>query len=302
MVAQGPCYIKPEIFSISRTQNVVTATLATADGLNIGVGIDVTNVAIGTNGTSFNVSNAGLTSVNPSTNTVQWVQSAKDDTSKGGAVDNCVSKGPYFWQIGTTNLYQSCLPGTAAARNGACGGHWTEGFSHFVNANYSPFWQQIIRSFGDDPIGKKIISGLPLPADDCVKGIESVDQHQNWSNVDLSDTYPIFSTTTNAPNPSLQPDGGFTCAWVNEVIGISPATGTVYRFAHTRDTGLSWNFSTKNAIGGVSQDGRFFMFSSDWEGTLGSETGEAACDSLKHCRGDVFVVGLLGTTTPNTPQ
>jgi len=299
MVAQGPCHIKPDILSISRTENVVTATLSSVAGLGVGVGVDVISVALGANGTSFNLSNAALTSVNLSTNAVQWAQTAEDDSSSGGAVDNCVSKGPYFWQIGTTNLYQSCLPGTSAAKNGACGGHWTAGFSHFVNANYSPFWQQIIRSFGDDPIGKKIIPGLPLPAEDCVKGIKSVDQHQNWSNADLNDTYPIFSTTTNAPNASLQPDGGFTCAWVNEVIGISPSTGTVYRFAHTRNTGLSWNFSTKNAIGGVSQDGRFFVFSSDWEGTLGSETGDTACEPSKDCRGDVFVVGLIKSRTPS---
>jgi hypothetical protein len=200
-------------------------------------------------------------------------------------ITRCTSLGPYMWKIGTTYLYPSCLVPNK------CGGHWTEGFSHFINDDNSPTYQQVKRVFGSDSPGSTILQ-LPLPAIECKKGFSGMDQHQNWSNVDSTDTYPFFLTTTNAPNPSLQPDGGFTCAWVNEVLAVSPLTGTVYRFAHTRNTGLSWNFSTKNAIGGVSQDGRFFVFSSDWGGTLGSEDGGATCTPSKDCRGDVFVVAL----------
>jgi len=299
IVAQTGCLVSPTILSISRISNVVTAVMTNVSELSVGMAVDATKVATGANGTSFNLKNVVLTAVDPATNTLQWAQADADDSSSGGQVDNCISSGPYFWQIGTANFYQSCLPGTAAASGGACGGHWTEGFSHFVNANYSPFWQQIVRPFGKDPVGEKIIPGLPLARGDCIAS--AVDQHQNWSNDDPNDTNPFFSTTTNAPNPSLQPEGGFTCAWVNEVLGISPSTGTVYRFAHTRNTGLSWNFSTRNAIGGVSQDGRFFIFSSDWEGTLGSESGGTTCIPSKDCRGDVFVVGLIGIA-PSSPR
>ena len=80
--------------------------------------------------------------------------------------------------------------------------------------------------------------------------------------------------------------------WYNEILGISPLDGTVWRFAHTYITTTSHRFSAKYAIGAVSQDGRFFAFSSDWMGTLGSESGSAGCTVSKDCRGDVFVVEL----------
>jgi hypothetical protein len=80
--------------------------------------------------------------------------------------------------------------------------------------------------------------------------------------------------------------------WYNEIIGISPVNGTVWRFAHTYVTAASQRFSTKYAIGSISQDGRFFAFSSDWMGTLGSESGSSSCTVGTDCRGDVFVVAL----------
>jgi hypothetical protein len=209
--------------------------------------------------------------------------------TRSTCLTTCMSLGPYMWRIGTTHLYPGCI-----APN-KCSGHWTEGFSHFINADNSPTYQQVKRVYGNDSPGSTLLH-LPLPAIDCAKTFRGVGQHQNWSNVDLKDTYPFFSTTTNALNPSSEPDGAFTCAWVNEVLGVSPSTGIVYRFAHTRNTGLSRNFSTRNAIGGVSQDGRFFVFSSDWGGTLGSEDGEATCNPAKNCRGDVFIVALTGTS------
>jgi hypothetical protein len=239
----------------------------------------------------LDVNDVPLTSVNSGTNTVQFAVTGANVTGTGaGKLDNCVSQLPYLWQIGTTNLYPSCLPG------GNCGGHWTEGFNHMVNANYSPFLQQDIRLYGNANPGSAIIATLPptTGANACTD--VQTDQHQNWSNVDALDSYPFFASTA-ALLANAQTPGSYNCAWVDEILGVSTITGTVYRFAHTYTTGQNWSFDGQNAIGGVSQDGRFYAFTSDWQGTLGTEGGaNGTCtnspNSSTACRNDVFVVKL----------
>ena len=56
----------------------------------------------------------------------------------------------------------------------------------------------------------------------------------------------------------------------------------VWRFAHTYSTAKNGFWSTPR--GHVSQDGRFFMFTSDWEDQLGKAPSKY--------RTDVFVVEL----------
>ena len=178
----------------------------------------------------------------------------------------------FFWQIDTLNV-------TSASGN--LGGHSTEGYSHWINNNNSPIGQFQSRLFATPGTRTPIIQNFPL-------GLAApFEHHAGWSNVDANDTYPFFLTedqplTLNFPN----------VAWFKEVLGVSPITGTVYRFAHTFSTSLSQRFSTKSAIGAISQDGRFYLWSSDWMETLGSESGASTCTSGVDCRGDVFVVEL----------
>jgi hypothetical protein len=284
MVAQATCAVNPTITSISLTSNVVTAVLSSVTGLVVGSTIDVNSVTP----SSFDVSDTPLTSVNTGTNTVQWAQTGANATGSGGNIDDCVSELPYFWQIGTTNLYYSCTPG------GNCGGHWTEGMRHFISGYNSPLGQEDVRLYGNNTVGSPIVPGLPLSGSICTD--VQTDRHQNWSNVDMQDIYPFFESTA-AVGGNAQTPGSYNCAWVNEILGISTITGTVYRFAHTYATGLSWSFDGQNAIGGVSQDGRFYAFTSDWQGTLGTEGGaNGTCtntpNSSMACRNDVFVVKL----------
>jgi hypothetical protein len=216
----------------------------------------------------------------------QWAMVAQ-----AGCATTCNSLLPYFWQIGTTNLYDSCTTGNS------CSGHWTDGTKHLINANYSPFWQEDARGYGNNIAGSGIIPGLPLSG--C--SVTQADIHQGWSNVDFADTYPFFATTA-AFGANAQVPGSYNCAWVNEVLGIAPTSGTVYRFAHTEATGANWNFDSQNAIGGISQDGRFYAFTSDWRRTLGTEGGaNGTCtdspNSSTACRSDVFVVGLAPPPT-----
>jgi hypothetical protein len=180
---------------------------------------------------------------------------------------------PYFWQIGTTNV-------VACGEGGHCSGHWTEGYSHWVNNNSVPIGNQEIRQFGiptsATPLTFSFPSGLTA----------NLDQHPSWNNADVADSVPVASTTWSPTTP-------FPAAWYNEIIAVAAdGSGTTWRFAHSFITAQSPNFSTKYGIGSVSQDGKFFIFSSDWMGSLGSEQGATTCTVSTNCRGDVFVVEM----------
>jgi hypothetical protein len=87
------------------------------------------------------------------------------------------------------------------------------------------------------------------------------------------------------------------CAWGDEVVAVATdGSGQVWRFAHHRsiahargdaaagNEGLGYNF-WDCPRGNVSQDGRFFMFTSNWEETVGK-------DERGRFRQDVFIVKL----------
>jgi hypothetical protein len=211
--------------------------------------------------------------------TIHNVKQSKDGNwlviATAGCLSSNCSHGPYFWQIGTTNV-SSCGDGKTSGQR--CGGHWTEGYTHWVN-NYDS-GKQVSRPLSE----AANITYLNL---DVPSGIEfPLDEHASWNNADPDDTLPFFLTYWSTISP-------FPSAWYNEITGVAPdGSGKVWRFAHNFITGQSQIFSTEYGIGSVSQDGRFFIFSSDWMGTLGSQSDAAACTVGKNCRGDVFVLEL----------
>jgi hypothetical protein len=209
--------------------------------------------------------------------TIHNVKLSKDGNWMVIARTTCLSSvcndDPYFWQIGTTTV-NNC--GDA----GQCGGHWTEGYSHWVNNDNSPIANQVIRLYSPATSAGNLFSAFPA-------GIAApLDQHQSWNNVDPDDTLPLLSSTWSSTTP-------FPAPWYNEIIAVAAdGGGKISRFAHTFITTKSQRFSTEYAIGSVSQDGKFFLFSSDWMGKLGSESGASSCTIGTNCRGDVFVVQL----------
>ncbi len=209
--------------------------------------------------------------------TIHNVKLSKDGNWMVIVSEDCMSStcgvSPYFWQIGTTNV-NSCGEG------GKCSGHWTEGYSHWVNNNDSPLSDHVIRSFSEPTSVTNLINSFPA-------GVTTdFDQHQSWNNVDPADTLPFLSSTFSTTSP-------FPGPWYNEIIAVAAdGSGKTWRFAHSFITARSQSFSTLHAIGTVSQDGKFFVFSSDWLGELGSESGATTCTIGSNCRGDVFVVEL----------
>jgi hypothetical protein len=203
-----------------------------------------------------------------------------------GCLTTCNTTGVYFWQIGTTNLV-SCIS--------RCTGHWTEGTNHFVNGNGTPFGERAIRAFA---AADNVTLLIPADCPSCFPAgyTPPNDAHIGWSNADQNDTTPfgqIGQSTTYDGLSKL-----FPSAWYNEVQAIAvDGSGKVWRFAHTFTSAKSLRFDVAESIGSISQDGRFFMWTSDWMGTLGSENGSSQCtlggtNGGTGCRGDVFVVKM----------
>src|ERR1039458_2964488 len=185
---------------------------------------------------------------------------------------SCAAPEVYFWQIGTTNATP------CAGAGGNCEGHYTEGYTHYENNDNSPLTNQVIRTFADPTAFTSISTTFPVG--------DYMDQHQSWHNVDPGDSVPFLSSTFGTASPYPGP-------WYNEIIAVAvDGSGKTWRFAHSFITGLSSNFDAAEGIGTVSQDGKFFIFSSDWMGKLGSVSGATTCTISSDCRGDVFVVEL----------
>jgi len=185
------------------------------------------------------------------------------------------NQSPYAWQIGTLNL----IALAPAGHNG--GGHWTEGYTHWINHVNSPIGQQTIRTFTSPLTESVIFSNGQIPSG----LVAPFDLHQNWSNVDANDTRPIFMSTHSSLTT-------YPAGWYNEVLSANPATGVVHRFTHTFTDSNSQIFNASQAIGGVSQDGKYYVFTSDWMGNLGSTSGATTCTVGTDCRSDAFVVEL----------
>ena len=115
------------------------------------------------------------------------------------------------------------------------------------------------------------------------------DSHVSWNNARPNLQVPVVLSTYHVVEM-----GDPRCVWGDEVIGVATdGSGKVWRFAHHRSAVYTrggdratgrYNF-WDSPRGNVSQDGRFYMFTSNWEDTVGK-------DSQDRYREDVFVVKL----------
>jgi len=113
--------------------------------------------------------------------------------------------------------------------------------------------------------------------------------HTSWHNSRPDTLVPVISSTYRS---TIDTDPWR--AWDDEIIAIDTAGGgggLTYRFAHHRsdirsDTDPSVNYFWYQPISSVSPDGRFVIFTSNWEKTLGKDAAEGTF------RQDVFLVQL----------
>ena len=112
--------------------------------------------------------------------------------------------------------------------------------------------------------------------------------HTSWNNAQPSTLVPVISSTYRYGNNTAP-----VRAWDDEIIGIQtdPSGGTVWRFAHHRsivgsDSNPASPYFWYQPIVNVSPDGRWAVFTSNWEKTLGTDAAEGTF------RQDVFLVQL----------
>jgi hypothetical protein len=196
--------------------------------------------------------------------------------SKGGdyVVITGGGQGPVVWEVATLNAVLCTRQNPMA-----CGGHHAIGYSHMVNPSGTHPMEIIARPLNHL---EKTSQLVPELQDHGVW----YDKHLSWNNVDSQDSNPVCLSTYTPANPSTERTPLTVDApWVNEIdcIEMDGKGSKVWRFAHTYSTAKNGFWSTPR--GNVSQDGRFFAFTSDWENTLGKARGQGY-------RHDVFVVEL----------
>jgi hypothetical protein len=175
----------------------------------------------------------------------------------------------HFWNIDSLTV----TTGSGNATNG----HFATGYSGYVNnANETAdnSWCKLgmaYRTFADLNNPLYVLPTSAQCGDIDLNG----DDHSSWSNDDTSDDQPFFTSTVTSPLGAP-----IISAWQNEVLGFSIINpGTVWRFMSTYSTGTSPFFTCQNGIGSVSQDGKWFIFTSDWGNTLGIDgAGNNRCD------------------------
>jgi hypothetical protein len=174
-------------------------------------------------------------------------------------------------------------------------GHYALGFGQMIN--YPHKW--VLRSL-DAKASGTVKDLMEHPAGEPYFGYGA---HESWNNARPDKQLPVLASTYHP-----EENGDPKCAWGDEVIAIATdGSKKVWRFAHTRTTvhvrgqtpdqskAAGYNF-WDCPRGNVSQDGRFYMFTSNWEETVGK-------DSHGRAREDVFVVKLErgeAATAPST--
>jgi hypothetical protein len=204
----------------------------------------------------------------------------------------------HAWQLGTTTVNACHWMAGQPDISAACSGHYTEtafgwindaGFSNSPNPSMQfRDWSKLTLAPGtySDDI-RQLNTGTSSSRCPSVCG-----GHPTAKNDPLgSHGYPIFSSLYTGELSA----GTITVPYSNEIIGWHQSGGPVMRFGHTFNSSLEPHsqFGAWIAVGAASSTGRFYMFTSDGEGTLGNENGSAACSiAAGNCRSDVFILSL----------
>ena len=191
--------------------------------------------------------------------------------TRGGS--ESIGKGWVVWEIDTMNV-AACAAG--------CKGHHVLGYTHILGASGMSHPLNVwIRPLNQLEKTSPIITDL-----DPAKSFW-YDSHYSWSNVDANDSAPVCFSTYRPTNPDTPGSPLLvTGPWENEIdcAETDGKRSTIWRFAHTYSTARNGFWSQPR--GNVSQDGRFFMFTSDWQDQLGKQPNSNSY------RSDVFVVEL----------
>lgn len=178
----------------------------------------------------------------------KWIK-----VSESTCVSNCTAGNTnLYWQIGTTNV-------TVATYANTCG-HTAIGYSHWVNkCNGSTNVNGLFEATMATPNSQISLPGAyPSPAG-------TGDQaHINWAADNATDTNPFFISFEASLFPEVY-------GWDNELGGVATdGSGKVWRFAHTYVSMI-----TPQAFIPIagSQDGKYLLWTTDWDQMLGCTNG-----------------------------
>jgi hypothetical protein len=181
----------------------------------------------------------------------------------------------YVWDT-LANTFTALPESTTLA-----GGHFATGFGMMVNQDCctSTTWdaaQWQFRMLAAPAVNQDLITPVLSPQETYAG------DHASWNNAQPGIAVPFvtaFYRTASETAPWR--------AWDDEIIAVQTgptSSATVWRFAHHRSSLVSfWDTPRAN----VSQDGRWAIFTSNWEKTLGGDPGGGP-------REDVFMVELRG--------
>jgi hypothetical protein len=208
------------------------------------------------------------------------------------------SQGIHAWKIGTTTVNLGYFQVATDNDAGAAAGHYTFTASGWINAD---------DFYSATGVGAPVSPSMefrtwanmsttnPLNVVQFNPSFTSVapgfDVHPTTKNDPLgTHTYPVFSTIYAPESPAET----IAYPYSNEIVAWNQATpGPVLRFGHTFSSSLSANFGAQYTIGAVSPTGKFYIFTTDGEGTLGNASGGTTCSlSGGTCRSDVFILNL----------
>jgi hypothetical protein len=203
----------------------------------------------------------------------RYVEIIRSGASVRGVAPPQHSAPSFVWNVDTMEV-SPCGPK-------GCKGHHALGYSHLLN----PSEQEHPMDLWIRPLNQL---DAPIP---LIKQLPPVqgwyDLHISWNNVDVNDSSPACLSTYRRDNPNTPgAPPKVVGPWENEILCVETdrKDSKVWRFAHTYSTAQNGFWSSPR--GNVAQDGRFYMFTSDWEDQLGRASGMSAY------RTDVFIVEL----------
>jgi hypothetical protein len=188
----------------------------------------------------------------------------------------------YVWDTASNTFTALPESGTLA------GGHYATGFGMLVNQDCctastwdAAQWQ--MRNLSSPTGNHDLISPVLTPQETYAG------DHASWNNARSDMLVPFvtgFYRTSSETSPWR--------AWDDEILAVQTgaAGSSVWRFAHHRTTLVGfWDTPRVN----VSQDGRWAIFTSNWEKTLGTDPGGGP-------REDVFMVELAFNGSAPSPS
>lgn len=212
------------------------------------------------------------------------------------------SRAIYIWMPNSATVSACSAAGEGHSGVASfCGGHTVLGYTHLINQGGPGQTLSLL----DRPLSDLTHIDRLIPAEESMP--LSMDTHWSWNNDNPADTAPVCGAFSGAGhvqgdgtlNPATNPLLSVKQAWDREIVCVATSgPPRVWRFAHHHATGAC-NAGAKIgscfgsiAIGNVSQDGKFYLFSSDWDWSLGSQLRSPGCPTSGRCRADVFIVEL----------